>query len=174
MVNIAHLKVVLRKDYLILKRRRGFCFALLFIPPLLAFLAIMPTILQNKSPPTFSGSMFWDNFKETGNFILTERDETTGKFEGLPPFVNRTSLLTKCVFAKNEKQNFFDKVAIIAPNTNVNARAKIFFSGYFLKFTGLNELGIKTRPANSNFTVDMFNSKQDFEKKLSETGNKGR
>jgi len=56
----------------------------------------------------------------------------------------------------------------------VNARAKVFFSGYFLKFSGLNEIGIKTRPANSNFTVDMFNSKQDFEKKLSETGNKGR
>jgi hypothetical protein len=102
MVNIAHLKVVLRKDYLILKRRRGFCFALFFIPPLLAMLAILPTIMQNRDPPTYDGSMFWNNYKVSGNAIGSDKNASADNF-GLPKFENRTVLLSRCVYAKNEK-----------------------------------------------------------------------
>lgn len=70
MVNKVHLRVVLRKDYLILKRRRGFCVALFLIPPILMMLAVIPVILQSEG--TYTDSMFWNNFKITGNNLLAE------------------------------------------------------------------------------------------------------
>jgi len=100
MVNISHLKVVLRKDYLILKRRKGFCVALFLIPPILAMLSIMPTLLQNNNPPTYDGSMFWDNYKDSSNIV---NKTPSADYFGLPLFNNRTMLLSKCVYMKNDK-----------------------------------------------------------------------
>lgn len=64
--------------------------------------------------------------------------------------------LVKCVKYKNNKDNYFSKIAIIAPDANVKARAKVFFTKYFLQNSGLNAL---CKAENRTmFTVDMYST----------------
>ena len=87
---------------------------------------------------------------------MNDAKKTDGNVYGLPLFDNRTSLLTKCAGAKNEKQNYYNKIAIIAPNSNVNARAKVFFEGYFLEASGLNGLVKEIKPARTSYKIETF------------------
>lgn len=82
MVNFSHLAVVLRKDFLILKRRKGFCLALFILPILLVMFAVIPIKLTNTGYLN-NDTILYDNIKISGNMLVDEMAYKDRK--GLPP-----------------------------------------------------------------------------------------
>ena len=152
MVNFAHLNVVLRKDFLILQRRRGFCLALFILPILLVMFAVIPIKLTDKGDLD-NNSLFMDYIRVSGNAIVDEKSFDT---TGLPPPEKMASTLKNCVAFTNNIQKPYTLIGVIAEDSNVYADAETYFKSYFLEQSGLNLLAEKLKRAP--LMIEMFKS----------------
>jgi hypothetical protein len=143
MANLTHLKVLLFKDLLTLRRNIGYIIAFLVLPIglMTAFIQIQQLVDNGEK----EGSLIKENFKYTTTKYLTEFPGIPASYLPIPePFdgtvfpVNTTdfstvgSTLQKC-HRKNKGRYYWSKLGIIAEDKTVRDDAVNFFNDYVLK-----------------------------------------
>lgn len=156
MVNTTHLKVLLTKDYLTLRRNVGFIIAFLLLPIALmvAFISIQQLVDKGEK----SGSLVDENFFYTStHFIHNETTKQTYNFPfmDIPPidiqnFQFRASSLMKCT-QQNPSKYYFSKVAIVAQDATLRANLVEYFEKYVFKQNAYFD----------NFTVGAYETQDD-------------
>lgn len=174
-VNCAHLKVLLKKDRLILARRRACCISLIVLPALFFFLSILQYLLTDHG--LTDGRLFDSLFRYSTNQLTPP---INGTRLPMPYLVNATGpdgpttfsprqaanagLAQTCVYDTNDDKDHYEKIAVIAPDENVRVHAQKFFEDYVLHQSGLaaasDSLGLP------QLQIDAFATREEFWQKL--------
>ena len=159
MIDRVHLKVLLKKDFLTLKRNPGFMAAFILVPIVLigAFIGIQFQV--DKGPK--SGSLVAENFKYTSTLftaytpdqiapspfmnVLPAKFDPTGEE---PPQIFASSL-QKCL-SKTSDKYYYSKMMIVAEDEQLRNDAKNYFLNYVFKQNNFP----------SNWTIDTFASQE--------------
>jgi hypothetical protein len=158
MPNATHLKVLLTKDLLTLRRNIGFVFAFCILPLALmgAFIAVQGLVDNGELDQSLIDKYF---FYTSTRFMPYQKQVINSPFMDVPPAkINPdggfptiyASSLQKC-YAENKQKYYYSKVAFIAEDEKIRNDGKEFFEKYVFKTNGFP----------SNFTVETFSSQED-------------
>jgi hypothetical protein len=154
MVNSTHLKVLLKKDFLTLKRNPGFIVGFLVLP--IALMAAFIAIQNLVNNGTKEGSLLEENFFYTSNIFATFQG-MTGNLPFMDinpvetdPFKIRSSSLQKCLM-ENQNKYYYDKILIVAEDKALQQDLKTYFEEYVFKSMGFP----------SNWSVSVYDNQDD-------------
>jgi len=173
MVKTQHLKVLLMKDWLTLKRNKGFIVSFIVVP--IAFCGLFCWLQSLALDGTRVGSLIEnpETKKPSGNMWFTSNEPATPLNLQIPTapnwltvllnlnsesitFANATTVATHCGKVLTGGGGDYTKIGIVATDKTVRDNAKTFFTDYFLTENSLPDAA--KYPTNSSRTVT-FDSK---------------